>query len=238
MSTAESDSSGSPSRGIPRPVEALLAAAGLAVTLPVLAAAAVLVRVTSSGPALFRQGRVGRGGKSFILYKLRTMSVSSGGPQVTARGDDRITPVGRILRKTKLDELPQLWNVLKGDMSLVGPRPEVPRYVDVEDPIWKQVLRSRPGITDPVTLKLRDEEGLLARVSADPERYYREELQPAKLREYVAYLETRSWKADVEVLYKTVLALFSPVRSPGTDMRAPASREKRAPRPSGGGLDR
>jgi lipopolysaccharide/colanic/teichoic acid biosynthesis glycosyltransferase len=224
--------------GIPRFVELPLAMAGLIAAFPIILAAGVCIVLTSGRPVLFRQERVGRDGRRFRLWKLRTMRVSPGGSQVTARGDDRITPVGRILRKTKLDELPQLWNVLKGDMSLVGPRPEVPRYVDLEDPIWKQVLRSRPGITDPVTLKLRDEEALLARVSADPERYYREELQPAKLHEYVVYLETRSWKTDVEVLYKTVLALFSPVRSPGTDVLAGASREKRGPRPDGGGLDR
>ena len=169
-----------------------------------------MIRASSRGPIFFRQERVGRGGRNFVLYKLRTMRLSTDGPQVTAPGDDRITRVGRILRKTKLDELPQLWNVVRGDMSLVGPRPEVPRYVDLDDPLWMETLRVRPGITDPVTLKLRDEESVLARVEGDPERFYREELQPAKLREYVAYSRSRSWSKDVAVLCRTVLALLVP----------------------------
>ena len=199
--------------GIPRPVEAILAGCGLLVSLPVVAVAAVLVRATSRGPALFRQERVGLGGKSFTLFKLRTMRLSESGPQVTARGDDRITPIGRVLRQSKLDELPQLWNVVKGDMSLVGPRPEVPRYVDPRDPSWREVLGVRPGITDPVTLRLRDEETLLAGVDGDPERFYRERLLPEKLREYLLYLQTRTAWTDVEVLYKTVLAILSPRRA-------------------------
>jgi lipopolysaccharide/colanic/teichoic acid biosynthesis glycosyltransferase len=171
---------------------------------------------------------VGLGGKLFTLYKLRTMRVSSAGPQVTARGDTRITPVGRFLRRSKLDELPQLWNVVRGDLSLVGPRPEVPGYVDLEHPVWKRVLAVRPGITDPVTLTLRNEEALLAGAE-DPERFYREELQPAKLRSYVAYLERRSAWSDVHVLYRTVFAiLFS--RRPG--LQSLPLREG----PAGGGL--
>jgi lipopolysaccharide/colanic/teichoic acid biosynthesis glycosyltransferase len=217
-------------RGIPRPLEALLAAGGLIVSLPILAVGAVLVRATSRGPAIFRQQRVGRGGRPFTLYKLRTMRVSAEGPQVTARGDDRITPVGRFLRRSKLDELPQLWNVVRGDMSLVGPRPEVARYVNIQDPAWQRVLRVRPGITDPVTLQLRDEETLLARVEGDRELFYREELQPEKLRQYATYLENRSTWTDVEVLYKTVLAvLFSgryagPQVLPGDASKSPSKQ--------------
>jgi lipopolysaccharide/colanic/teichoic acid biosynthesis glycosyltransferase len=124
--------------------------------------------------------------------------------------------VGRFLRRSKLDELPQLWNVVRGDMSLVGPRPEVARYVDMQDPVWQRVLRVRPGITDPVTLQLRDEEALLAGVEGDRERFYREELQPEKLRQYAAYLENRSAWADVKVLYKTVLAVLFPGRVVGS----------------------
>ena len=154
--------------GIPRPIEVLAAALGLILSLPVLAIAGLLIRGSSRGPILFRQQRVGRSGKPFDLFKLRTMRQDAGGPQVTARGDRRITPVGRALRMTKLDELPQLWNVVRGDMALVGPRPEVPRYVRMEDPLWKEVLRVRPGITDPVTLKLRDEESVLARAGRRP----------------------------------------------------------------------
>jgi lipopolysaccharide/colanic/teichoic acid biosynthesis glycosyltransferase len=221
--TQDSDEQ-SPS-GIPRPLEAMLAGAGLLVATPLIALAALLVRATSAGPAFFRQERVGRAARPFTLYKLRTMRVANSGPQVTARGDDRITPLGRILRRSKLDELPQLWNVVRGDMSLVGPRPEVPDYVDPSSPLWKRVLSARPGITDPVTLELRDEEALLAAAGDDRERFYRERLQPEKLKRYARYLETRSPGRDVEVLYKTVLAVLFPRLSSGKSFPAPEGTE-------------
>src|SRR5207302_10964849 len=126
------------------------------------------------------QARVGRYGKPFTLVKLRTMRASSGGFQVTAADDARVTPIGRFLRRSKLDELPELWNVLRGEMSFVGPRPEVVRYVHPEDPLWKEVLLVRPGLTDPVTLRLRYEEGLMASFPGDRERFYIERLQPLK----------------------------------------------------------
>jgi lipopolysaccharide/colanic/teichoic acid biosynthesis glycosyltransferase len=198
------------SEGIPRAVEAAVAGLGLIVASPVIVLAGLLVRVTSAGPAFFRQQRIGRAGRPFTLYKLRTMRVSGDGPLVTARGDARVTELGRFLRRSKLDELPQLWNVVKGNMSLVGPRPEVPRYVEPEDPAWRRVLAVRPGITDPVTLELRDEESVLAAVPGDPERFYREQLLPAKLRSYADYLDRRSAWSDVGVLYKTALALLVP----------------------------
>ena len=194
-------------RGIPRPLEAAIAAVGLLFVSPLIGLAALLVRVTSPGPAIFRQARVGRNFRPFTLYKLRTMRESAGGPQVTARGDARITAVGGLLRRTKVDELPQLWNVVRGDMGLVGPRPEVPRYVDASNPIWSRVLAVRPGITDPVTLELRDEEAIVAGAEGDPERFYREELQPEKLRRYVAYLESRTPARDVAILVRTVIHL-------------------------------
>ena len=203
--------------GIPRAIEAGAAAAGLLLCLPLLVLAAAAVALTSGGPVLFRQERVGRHGKAFRLYKLRTMRAASGGPLVTAAGDDRVTPVGRVLRRCKLDELPQLWNVVRGDMSLVGPRPEVPRYVDVGDPLWRRILQVRPGLTDPVTLHLRDEEALLAAAPGDPERFYREELQPLKLRGYDRYLERRNWKTDVRVLADTLKALAIPQRRDAAD---------------------
>ena len=199
--------------GLPRAFEASLACLGLAVASPVLLLAAGLVAATSPGPVLFRQQRVGLGGRPFTLLKLRTMRVAPEGSQLTASGDSRITPVGRWLRRFKLDELPQLWNVVRGDMSLVGPRPEVPRYVDPQDPLWRQVLSARPGLTDPVTLRLRDEEALLA-ASEDPERFYRERLLPWKLRGYRDYLERRSWVSDLGVLGATVLAVLRLRRSP------------------------
>ena len=193
--------------GLPRAVEATLACFGLAVSSPILLAAAGLIAATSPGPVLFKQQRVGLNGRPFTLLKLRTMRVAPEGSQLTASGDSRITPVGRWLRRFKLDEIPQLWNVARGDMSLVGPRPEVPRYVDPESPLWRQVLSARPGLTDPVTLRLRDEEALLAGAD-DPEHFYRERLLPWKLDGYLDYLQRRSWATDLGVLGDTVLSIL------------------------------
>ena len=202
-------------RGLPRPVEAALALAGLAATSPLIAAGALAVLVTSGRPAFFRQLRVGRGGRTFRLVKLRSMRNANEGLRVTARGDDRVTPIGRVLRRTKLDELPELWNVLRGDMSFVGPRPEVPEYVDLGDPMWAEVLQVRPGLTDPVTLALRDEEELIEAVEGNRERYYRETLQPQKLAGYCRYLKTRTWRRDVVVIWNTIMALLT--RNPTSD---------------------
>ncbi len=194
--------------GLPRGFDVVVALLGLLVASPLLLGSAVLVRLTSSGGVMFRQKRVGRRGELFVLYKLRTMLRANDGPQVTKGDDARITRIGRFLRRTKLDELPTLWNVLVGDISLVGPRPEVPRYVNLEDPQWQTVLSVRPGITDPVTLQLRNEEALLAQVEGDSEKYYLERLQPEKLKGYIAYLEQRSWLSDLKVLWQTVAAVI------------------------------
>jgi lipopolysaccharide/colanic/teichoic acid biosynthesis glycosyltransferase len=138
------------------------------------------------------------------------MRASNTGPQVTQSDDARITPVGRLLRHTKLDELPTLWNVLKGDMALVGPRPEVPRYVKLEDPLWQTVLSAKPGITDPITLRLRNEQQLLAQVKGNMENYYLNELLPLKLKGYASYLRERSWRSDLKVLWQTAAAVVFP----------------------------
>lgn len=196
--------------GIPRRIEVLLSLAGLTLVLPVMALAALAIAVTSGGPVLFRQERVGQDGRLFILCKFRTMRPSPTAMQVTASDDDRVTWIGRILRRSKLDELPELWNVLKGEMSLVGPRPEVPRYVDLEDERWRRILLAKPGLTDPVTLRLRDEEKLLAAVEGDRQGFYLRLLQPYKLNGYVEFLETRSWRSDLEVLVVTALAVLRP----------------------------
>jgi lipopolysaccharide/colanic/teichoic acid biosynthesis glycosyltransferase len=135
------------------------------------------------------------------------MRVSNDGPEVTSGNDPRITRAGRVLRQSKLDELPTLWNVLRGDMSIVGPRPEVPRYVNLEDPTWQVVLAARPGITDPVTLNLRKEEELLAHVNGDAEQFYLNDLQPLKLNGYLAYLHERNWRTDLRVLCRTIAAV-------------------------------
>lgn len=199
--------------GIPRAGEAVAALAALLVLSPLICAAALAVALSSRGPILFRQRRVGRHGREFLLYKLRTMRVgaaTTAGPQVTARDDERVTRIGKILRRTKLDELPELWNVFKGDMSLIGPRPEVPRYVDLNNPEWRSVLEARPGLTDPMTLRLRNEETLLACVEGDRERFYLETLQPFKLQGYLEYLRARSWRTDIKVLWQTGRAVMLP----------------------------
>ena len=185
---------------------------GLLLTSPLLLASAVFVALTSPGGILFRQKRVGLHGHLFTLYKLRTMRPSESGPQVTSGNDPRITRSGRFLRKSKLDELPTFWNVLKGDMAMVGPRPEVPRYVKLQDPLWQKVLAVKPGITDPVTIHLRSEEELLAQAEGDTEEYYLTELQPQKLRGYVEYLQTRNWRTDLSVLWRTLVAVVIPVK--------------------------
>ena len=200
-------------RGLPRAADASLAFLGLVLFSPLLLLAALAVRLGSSGPALFRQERVGQGGQQFSLLKLRTMRQESPGPQITRSGDSRVTPVGRVLRRFKLDELPQLWNVVRGDMALVGPRPEVPQYVDQDDPGWQTVLSARPGLTDPVTLELRHEEDLLAQVEGDPEEFYIAKLLPFKVKLYVQYLEGRSGWSDVKILFRTAVSVFLPKTS-------------------------
>ena len=201
--------------GLPRYFETSIAVLLLLIASPAILLAALLIRVTSPGPSLFRQARVGQSGRVFTLYKLRTMSLSREERlQVTAANDSRVTWIGRILRKTKIDELPELWNVLKGDLSLVGPRPEVPRYVNLANPEWNRVLQARPGLTDPVTLKLRNEEVLLARVNGDREEYYLQVLQPYKLRGYVDYLNNRNSWTDIKVLLRTFIAIIFPHTAP------------------------
>jgi lipopolysaccharide/colanic/teichoic acid biosynthesis glycosyltransferase len=200
--------------GMPRAVEAFIAALGLLVAAPFLALAALGIVLTSGGPVLFRQERVGRKGRPFVLLKLRTMRPAGRGPLVTAGDDNRVTTVGKILRKTKLDELPELLNILKGEMSLVGPRPEVPRYVNLENPSWRLVLEARPGLTDPMTLRLRNEESLLAEVEGDRERYYLETLQPFKINGYLEYLRARSFWQDIKVLWNTAVVVVLPHKAP------------------------
>ncbi|MEP6911761.1 MAG: sugar transferase [bacterium] len=201
--------------GIPRSLEIVLTVIALVLFAPLIGLAALAIFLTSGGPVIFRQKRIGHRGVPFVLYKLRTMKVGDEeGPQVTAASDSRVLPVGRWLRKAKVDELPELWNVLRGDMSLVGPRPEVPRYVDMNNPLWKLVLEARPGITDQVTLSLRNEEALLASVNADREEFYLNTLQPFKLQGYLSYLRERSCWRDVRVLMQTCGAVVLPRSAP------------------------
>lgn len=183
-------------------------AVGLLVLGIPLLVVALLVRLDSPGPALFRQVRVGRGGKPFRVLKFRTMRVdASSGPLVTVQGDPRVTRRGATLRRYKIDELPQLVNVLVGDMSLVGPRPEVPEYATVY-PEQARVWSVRPGITDPLTLELRNESDLLKGID-DPDRYYREVLLPRKVEGYLRYIDERSFLYDVRVILETVAKVLS-----------------------------
>ena len=190
---------------VKRGFDLLLAALALLLIAPLLAVLAIAVRLSSAGPALFCQERIGRYGRVFVLFKFRTMQVRKGTEKGSfdAGNATRITPIGRILRKTKLDELPQLWNVLAGDMALVGPRPEVRKWVEVYPDRWAKVLTVRPGITDPASIVYRDEEEILAR-SADPERTYREEILPHKLSLYEEYVHSRSFLGDIGIIFKTL----------------------------------
>jgi lipopolysaccharide/colanic/teichoic acid biosynthesis glycosyltransferase len=185
-------------------------ALGLLLLAPLLLLVAAWVKLDSPGPVFFRQERVGRFGVPFRIHKFRTMSHAvSQGPQITVGADARITRAGAFLRRHKLDELPQLIDVLKGDMSLVGPRPEVPRYVAMYPPgLRDKVLSVRPGITDPASLQFRDESGLLAR-ALDPEREYVEVVMPAKLKLAAQYVERATLATDLRLIGRTLRLLFS-----------------------------
>jgi lipopolysaccharide/colanic/teichoic acid biosynthesis glycosyltransferase len=188
------------------------AAMGLVVLALPMGIIAILVRATSRGPALFRQIRVGRGGELFTVRKFRTMSTGHGDPSpVTVRGDSRITGVGRVLRRFKLDEYPQLWNVLAGEMSLVGPRPDVPGYCDKLEGEARRILDLRPGITGPATIKYADEEEILA-AQADPVRYNDEVIFPDKVRLNLEYLENYRFRGDLGWIWKTLIAPFASKR--------------------------
>lgn len=185
------------------------AALGLLILSPVLIAFAIVVVLTSGFPILFRQRRVGRNGCDFTLYKFRTMTVLAGAEKgVFEAGDTRrITRIGRFLRKTKLDELPQLWNVLLGDMSLVGPRPEVRKWVEAYPERWAKVLQVCPGITDPGAILFRHEEEIL-KSARDPEQTYRDFVLPRKLDLYEQYVDSHSMFTDLKILVRTFVALF------------------------------
>lgn len=183
----------------------LMAFIGLLFLWPVLLVVAVLIKVNMpDGPVIFKQKRVGRNGKLFTMYKFRSMSVGHGGSSVSVFGESRITPLGAKLRHYKLDELPELWNVLIGDMSFVGPRPDVPGYADQLKGDDCEVLKLRPGITGPASLKYRDEEELLAK-QANPQRYNDEVIFPDKVRINRYYLHHYSFIKDIQMIFCTVL---------------------------------
>lgn len=178
---------------------------GLLLLWPVLLVVALLIKVKMpGGPVMFTQQRVGRHGKVFSIYKFRTMTTGHGGSSVSVKGESRITALGVHLRRWKLDELPELWNVLKGDMSFVGPRPDVPGYADQLQGDDRRMLQLRPGITGPATLKYRNEEELLASVD-DPIRYNDEVIFPDKVRLNLYYLDHYSFLKDLQMIVCTVL---------------------------------
>ncbi len=181
----------------------------LIILSPLFVLLSLIVFVTMGWPVFYRQTRVGKDSRVFKIIKFRSMikEADKKGLAVTAGADSRVTPVGRLLRKTKLDELPQFINVLRGEMSLVGPRPEVPRYVRLYSHKQLRVLSVRPGLTDPATIAYRDEEKILAGYD-DPEKAYIEHIMPAKLKLNLAYLEKASFAADLGLLFRTVAKLF------------------------------
>lgn len=190
--------------------DVLVASVGLLLLSPLFLLIALVVTFDSRGPVFFRQTRVGQHGKPFRIHKFRTMKTGLVGPAVSTTRDPRITRAGRFLRLAKLDELPQLLDVLRGTMSLVGPRPEVPEYVALwPDDLRDIILEIRPGITDPVTLRLRNEADILEH-SADPERTYVEELLPAKAEAYARYAESRSSVGDLWVIFRTLAVVIAP----------------------------
>jgi lipopolysaccharide/colanic/teichoic acid biosynthesis glycosyltransferase len=196
-----------------------MAFVALVILAPFLAVLATAVRATSQGPALHRATRVGSHG-TFTLYKFRTMREGNeiSGPSVTIAGDQRVTRLGHTLRRSKLDELPQLWNVVRGEMLLVGPRPEYPQFVDLEVPLHRRVFSARPGITGPTALAFRHEERLLAQLSValaserghdhptagDIDDAYRRDVLPTKLSIDAEYLATRSIAGDVAIIGRTI----------------------------------
>lgn len=191
-----------------RLIDIAVSCAGLLITSPVVLAVAVAVRREDGGPVLFTQERVGLGGRPFRIHKFRTMRPDGGGPAVSGSGDARVTRIGRVLRRTKLDELPQLYDVLRGEMSLVGPRPEVPEFAA----LWPAelaplILSVRPGITDPASIAYRHEADELA-VASDPYRHYVDVILPRKAQMYAEYVRDRSLAGDVRLIGATARAVI------------------------------
>jgi lipopolysaccharide/colanic/teichoic acid biosynthesis glycosyltransferase len=192
---------------MPDVLQRTIAAVLLALSLPALCLFALLIKMDSPGPALYRGARVGQGGRTFDCYKLRTMKRSrAGASEITSADDQRITNIGRRLRRLRIDELPQLWNVVRGDMRLVGPRPETPELVDLSDPAWGLILEVQPGIAGLAQLVFADEARLLG--TSDPEGTYRREIQPHKLAIDTCYAAHRSAALDVWILWRTITVLL------------------------------
>ncbi|MEE9324151.1 MAG: sugar transferase [Dehalococcoidia bacterium] len=192
---------------MPRAFDLAVSISGLLALSPLLLVAGLMIKLASPGPALYRQERIGREGRLFRIYKFRTMSARADqtGAYITGAEDSRIFPLGYWLRKCKVDELPQLINVLEGDMSLVGPRPEVPKYIEHYTEEQRTLLMVRPGITDPASLTFKDEASLLK--GPDFEEVYIKEVLPKKLRMSLAYQQRRSFWTDLGIIFRTILDL-------------------------------
>ena len=191
-----------------RAFDAFCSAIALVLLAPLLLLIGIVVAAGSSGGAFYHQERIGRHGAPFRLHKFRSMQVHREGAQVTlGTSDPRITSVGRVLRKYKLDELPQLWNVVKGDMSLVGPRPEVAQYVALYTDEMRGVLTVRPGLTDPASIAGFDE-GERLEAADDPEQYYREVILPEKVAQQLAYVRSATFVSDIRIIARTLFRIF------------------------------
>lgn len=199
-----------PGAALKRLIDVVGASGGLLILSPFALMVAALIKVDSPGPVIFRQVRVGRGGRPFRIWKFRTMrdNAAALGPGITTGGDTRVTRVGRYLRRWKIDELPQLVNVVRGDMSLVGPRPELPEFVALYDAEERAVLDVRPGITDPASLRYRNEEEVL-RSAPDPMRHYREVVLRRKIELNLEYRRRATILSDIWIVLRTVAAVFS-----------------------------
>ncbi len=196
-----------------RTFDAVAAAAGLVILSPVIAGIAIAIKRGSKGPLLYKGTRVGMNGEPFNMLKFRTMVVDADkiGGSSTPEDDPRVTPIGKTLRKYKLDELPQLINVLTGDMSFVGPRPQVKWAVDLYTPEERQILEVRPGITDEASLKFSNEAEIL-KGSKDPDKDYIEKIHPEKMRLSLEYVRNRSFSGDLSIIARTAGAIFKPSR--------------------------
>ena len=197
-----------------RAFDAALAGIGLVLLSPALAVIALRIKTGSPGPILYRGKRVGLNGETFDMLKFRTMVVNADriGGSSTPEDDPRVTPIGKTLRRYKLDELPQLINVLKGDMSFVGPRPQVQWAVDLYTPQEREILKVRPGITDEASLRFANEAEIL-KGSKDPDKDYIEKIHPEKMRLSLEYVRNRSFPGDLSIIARTAQAIFKPSSS-------------------------
>jgi lipopolysaccharide/colanic/teichoic acid biosynthesis glycosyltransferase len=177
---------------------------GLIILSPLLLIIAMLIAISSQGPIIFRQTRTGRYGKPFVIFKFRTMRLDHNGSTISVKGEERITMLGAFLRRYKIDELPELWNVLKGDMSLVGPRPDVPGYADRLKGEELKILELRPGITGPASIKYRNEEEILSKQS-DPVQYNDEIIWPDKIKINLDYYHNRNLVKDLSIIIRTIV---------------------------------